>query len=385
MLIFKLILKNAFRSKLRSTLTIAGIALAIIAFGFLRTVVEAWYAGVEASSASRLVTRNSISLIFPLPIAYKEKIRQIEGVATVSYGQWFGGIYIDQKNFFANFAIDPQSYLDLYPEYIITDEQKKAFLTDRKGAVAGRKLIERFEWKIGDNITLKGTIFPGDWEFVLKGVYKGRDKTTDESQFFFHWDYLNEIVRKTAPGRADQVGFYLISVKDPAFAATVAEKTDRTFKNSLAETLTETERSFQLSFIYMTEAILFVIQLVSLIIIIIILAVVANTMAMSVRERLAEFAVFKTIGFGGGRITLLIFGESLLITTIGCIIGIVCTFPAADAFASAMSNYFPVFIITKETIYLDIGVSFLIGTVSAVFPTLRAIRVQIAENLMRVR
>ncbi len=385
MLILKLMFKNAFRSKLRSTLTILGLTLAIIAFGFLRTVVEAWYAGVEASSASRLVTRNAISLIFPLPIAYKEKIRQIEGVEMVSYGQWFGGIYIDQKNFFANFAIEPESYLKLYPEYIIQDEHKKAFMKDRKGAVVGQKLVERFGWKIGDNITLKGTIYPGNWEFILLGIYKGKDKTTDESQFFFHWDYLNENLKKTAPSRADHAGFYLVGVKDPRFAVPVSEKIDKQFKNSLAETLTETERAFQLSFIYMTEAILVVIQIVSLIVILIILAVVANTMAMSVRERLPEFAVLKSLGVGGWRISLLIFGESLVITSIGCILGILLTFPAAKAFAAEMSNYFPVFIITQETIYLDIAISFLIGIIAAIFPTIRAIRVQIAESLMRVR
>lgn len=385
MLIVRLIFKNAFRSKLRSALTIAGISLAIVAFGFLRTVVDAWYAGVEASSASRLVTRNAISLIFPLPIAYKEKIRQVEGVDKVSYGNWFGGIYIEEKNFFANFAVEPGSYLELYPEYLISEEHKTAFLKDRKGAVAGQNLFKRFGWKIGDNITLKGTIYPGNWEFVLRGVYKGRDKNTDESQFFFHWDYLNEIMKKVAPVRADQTGFYLIGVKDPSLSVTVSQKIDKMFKNSLAETLTETERSFQLSFIHMTEAILIVIQVVSLIVIIIILAVTANTMAMSVRERLSEYAIFKTMGFGGWHITLMIFGESLIITTIGCLIGIACTFPAADAFANAMSNYFPVFIITKETIYLDIAASLLIGIISAAVPSLRAVRVQIAEHLMRVR
>ncbi len=385
MLIVRLIFKNAFRSKLRSILTIAGLALAIVAFGFLRTVVDAWYAGVEASSASRLITRNSISLIFPLPIAYKDKIRQIEGVDLVSYGNWFGGIYIDEKNFFANFAVEPKSYLQLYPEYIISEEHKIVFLKDRKGAVAGQNLVERFGWEVGDNITLKGTIYPGNWEFVLRGIYKGRDKTTDESQFFFHWEYLNEIMKKSLPNRADQTGFYMIGVKDPSLAVSVSEKIDQMFKNSLAETLTETERSFQLSFIHMTEAILIVIQVVSLIVIIIILAVTANTMTMSVRERLPEFAVFKTLGFGGGHITLMIFAESLIITTIGCIIGIACTFPAANAFANAMSNYFPVFVITKETISLDIAASIFIGVISAVFPSLRAVRVRIAENLMRVR
>lgn len=385
MLIIKLMFKNAFRSKLRSTLTIIGIMIAIIAFGFLRTVVEAWYAGVEASSASRLVTRNAISLIFPLPISYKEKIRQIEGVELVSYGQWFGGVYIEQKNFFANFAIEPDSYLKLYPEYIIPEEQKRAFMRERKGAVAGKKLLERFGWKVGDNITLKGTIYPGNWEFVLLGVYRGKDKTTDESQFFFHWDYLNENLKKTTPSIADQAGFYLVGVKDPRLAVSVSEKIDRQFKNSLAETLTETERAFQLSFIYMTEAILFVIQLVSFIVIIIILAVVANTMAMSVRERLSEFAVLKALGVGGWRIALLIFGEAFVLTSIGAVLGILLTFPAANAFAKEMSNYFPVFIITKETIYMDIAISFLIGIIAAILPAFRAIRVKIAESLMRVR
>ncbi|MCX7913003.1 MAG: FtsX-like permease family protein [Thermodesulfovibrionales bacterium] len=385
MLLFKLIIKNAFRSKLRTILTILGLVIAVVAFGFLRTVVEAWYSGVEASSASRLITRNAISLVFRLPISYKEKIKQIEGVQIVSYGNWFGGVYIDPKNFFANFAVEPKSYLDLYPEYIVSEEEKIAFFRDKRGAIAGKKLIDKFGWKIGDTITLKGTIYPGEWEFVLKGIYKGRDRNIDESQFFFHWDYLNEGLKKKAPAFADQTGFYIVGVTDPRLAAIVSERIDGTFKNSLAETVTETEKAFQLSFIYMTEAILIVIQAVSLIVIIIILAVVANTMAMSVRERLAEFAVLKTIGFGKWNIILLIFGESILITTIGCFFGIILTFPAAKAFADEMSNYFPIFNVTRETICLDIAVSFLIGILAAIIPTLRAINVNIAESLTRIR
>ncbi|MCX8031149.1 MAG: FtsX-like permease family protein [Thermodesulfovibrionales bacterium] len=385
MLIIKLVFKNAFRSKLRSFLTILGLSLAIVAFGFLRTVVEAWYAGVEASSATRLVTRNAISLIFPLPISYKEKIRQVEGVDIVSFGHWFGGVYIDPKNFFANFAIEPESYLKLYPEYLIPEEQKKAFIKDRKGAIAGKKIVEKFGWNLGDNITLKGTIYPGNWEFVLRGLYIGKDKTIDESQFFFHWDYLNENLRKFSPSIADHAGFYIVGIKDAKYAAIVSERIDKQFKNSLAETLTETERAFQLSFIYMTEAILFVIQLVSLIVIIIILAVVANTMAMSVRERLPEFAVFKALGVGGWRVVFLIFGEALILTTIGCLIGTILTFPAAKAFADKMSNYFPVFIVKDETLIFDIIITLVIAVVSSILPTIRALKVTVAESLTRVR
>jgi len=382
--ILKIITKNALRHKLRTFLTILGVAIAILAFGLLRTVISAWYAGVEASSASRLVTRNSISLIFPLPLSYKDKIRQIDGVKLVSFGNWFGGIYIDEKNFFANYAVEPKGYLTLYPEIIIPEDQKKAFLQDRKGAVAGRILIEKYRWKIGDIITLKGTIFPGEWDFVLRGIYTGRDKTVDESAFFFQWDYINETMKKTTPLRADQVGWYMIGITNPNLAADVAVRIDKTFKNSLAETLTETEKAFQLGFISMTEAIVIAIKLVSFVVIFIIMVVVANTMAMTARERIGEYAVFKTLGFGGWHIARLIFGESLLISLIGCILGIALTFPAADIFSSSLRTYFPVFNVATKTIYMDIGASVLVGSVAAVFPTWRAIKIRIADGLRRI-
>jgi len=382
--ITKLLAKNAFRHKLRTGLTILGITVAILAFGLLRTVVNAWYAGAEGSSASRLVTRNAVSLIFSLPLAYMDRIRQVPGVATVSYANWFGGVYIEEKNFFANFAIDKAAYFDLYPEFILPAAQKKAFLSDRKGCVAGRKLAERFGWKVGDNIVLKGTIFPGQWEFVLRAIYTGQRKTTDETQFFFHWDYLNETLKKTSPLRADQVGFYLIGVKNPDQAADVAAAVDNLFKNSLAETLTETEKAFQLSFVAMSDAIIAVIQIVSFIIIIIIMAVMANTMAMTARERMTEYAVMKTLGFGGWHIAGLIFGESLLIAGIGCAFGIALTFPAAKWFSDTMGAFLPVFNVEKKTLYLDFVAAVIVGVVAAAFPTWRAVNTRIAEGLRRI-
>jgi len=245
----KLLIRNAFRHKLRTGLTILGITIAILAFGMLRTMVSAWYAGVEASSANRLVIRNAISLVFPLPLAYKDKIRQVGGVTLVSWGNWFGGVYIEEKNFFPNFAVDPRSFLALYPEYIIPDLQRAAFLNDRKGAVAGKKIAEKFGWKVGDTVTLKGTIFPGNWEFTIRGIYRGKDRSVDETQFFFHWDYLNETMRKAFPRRADQAGYYIIGIANPNLAGEVSTTIDGTFKNSLAETLTETEKAFQMSFV----------------------------------------------------------------------------------------------------------------------------------------
>jgi putative ABC transport system permease protein len=382
--LLKLLFRNAFRHKLRTSLTILAITIAILAFGLLRTVIRAWYGGVEASSASRLITRNSVSIIFSLPLSYKDKIRQIDGVKQVSWGNWFGGIYIDEKNFFANFAVEPGSYLELYPEFLLPPDQLSAFLRDRKAFVAGRKLAAKYRWKIGDTITLRGTIFPGNWEFVMRGIYQGRSENTDESQFFFHWNYLNETVKKNFPARADQVGFYMVGITRPDRAADVTLAIDRTFKNSLAETLTETERAFQLSFITMTEAIITAIQLVSFVVIIIIIAVVANTMSMTARERIGEYAIFKTLGFRGWRIAVMIFGESLLITMMGGALGILLTFPAASVFRSFLGTYFPVFNVAEETIYLDIGASLLVGLIAAIVPTWRGITIRIADGLRRI-
>jgi putative ABC transport system permease protein len=382
--VLRLIFKNSFRHKLRTFLTVLGVAVAILAFGLLRTVIDAWYAGVEASSANRLVTRNAISLIFPLPLSYKEKIRQIEGVKSVSYGTWFGGIYIDEKNFFANYAMEPEHYLAIYPELILPPDQRAAFYRDRKSAVAGRKLADRFGWKVGDNVTLRGTIFPGNWEFIIRGIYQGRDENVDETAFFFHWNYLNETMKKTAPGRADQVGWYMVEIRNPNVAADVSVRIDKMFKNSLAETLTETEKAFNLGFISMTEAIIIVIQLVSYVIILIIMAVVANTMAMTARERIGEYAIFKTLGFGGFHVAGLIFGESLFITAMGAVTGILLTFPASRIFAQQLSAYFPIFNVDPKTIYLDIAAAGLIGFSAAVFPTWRAVRIRIADGLRRM-
>jgi putative ABC transport system permease protein len=383
-MLLKLIFLNAFRHKLRTLLTICGICVAILAFGMLRTLVSAWYAGVEASAANRLVSRNAISLVFSLPLSYREKMRSVEGVKNVSFGNWFGGVYIDEKNFFANFAVEPKSYLEMYPEYMLPVDQKEAFLRDRKAFVAGRKLAARFGWKLGDTITLKGTIFPGDWEFVLRGIYTGRDKTIDESQFFFHWNYLNESLKKNNTRRADQVGFYIITIENAAAAARTAEELDAQFKNSFAETLTETEKAFQMSFVSLSEAIISAIRLISLVVIVIILAVVANTMIMSVRERTGEYAVLKTLGFGGSFIAVLILGESLVISMLGGALGIVLTFPAAQIIGQAVGDWIPVFNVAPETIYMDIGAAVLVGLSAAVFPIWRATTIRIAEGLRRI-
>lgn len=383
MLLLKILFRNAFRHKLRTILTVMGMAIAILAFGVLRTVVDAWHAGVEASQANRLITRNAISLTFSLPLSYAEKIRQTRGVEKVSYGNWFGAYYKEERNFFANFAVEPQSYLGIVDEFVLAPSERSDFVKDRRAAVAGRKLAERFGWEKGDIVTLKGTIFPGDWDFVVKGIYRGRDETVDETVFFFHWDYLNETMKEREPRRADQVGFFIIEIERPEMAAAVSARVDAMFTNSLAETLTETERAFQMSFVSMTEAIMTAIQLVSVVVIAIIMAVTANTMAMSVRERLREYAVMRTLGFGAGTVTLLIFGESAVITFTGALAGMALTFPAASLFRSELGQFFPVFIVKEATMYLDLAAALLVALVSAAVPAYRAATVPVTAALRR--
>lgn len=384
MFMLKLIIRNALRHKLRSCLTVIGVAIAILAFGLLRTLVGLWYLGVESSSATRLVTRNSISLVFTLPVAYKERIRQVPGVTHIGAMNWFGGIYINEKNFFPNFAIEPQTLFDLYPEFQVAPEEKKAFLLDRQGVIVGRKLAAKFGWRLGDRVVLKGTIFPGQWEFTIRGIYHGAQRSTDETQFFFSWDYLNESLRRSIPRRADQAGIYVVGVADPERAAEVARNIDTIFKNSLAETLTETEKAFQLSFVAMTEAIMVAIQIVSYVVIVIIMVVAANTMAMTARERLSEYATMKSLGFKWFHIGIVIFGESVWIALCGGLLGIALTFPASGLIERELSQFFPVFHVTMTTVLIQLLSALLVGVTAALFPTWRGATITIADGLRRV-
>jgi putative ABC transport system permease protein len=384
MYLLKLIFRNAFRHKLRTSLTMLGLLVAVLAFGLLQTVVDAWYAGANAASTTRLITRNSISLVFPLPTIYRERIRQLPGVRAVSYANWFGGVYIAEKNFFPQFAVEARGYFELYPEFVFAPDDFREFLRDRKGAVVGRKLADTHGFKVGDVIPIRGTIFPGNWEFVVRAIYDGAESGTDTSQLFFHWDYLNETMKKTASRRANQVGIYLIGLTSADRAAEVAQAVDATFRNSLAETLTETEKAFQLGFVAMTEAIVVAIRIVSFLVIFIIMAVMANTMAMTARERVAEYATLKAVGFGPAFLAALIVGESLAIAAIGGLLGIACTFPVAYEFGKAMGTLFKVFEVSNETVLLQIAAVTVVGIVAAAVPSVRAARVKIAEGLRHV-
>ena len=296
---------------------------------------------------------------------------------------WFGGIYKEPKNFFPQFAVSPD-YFEVYPEFAPAENQFSDWQRDLRGCIVGASLAASYGWKIGDAVTLKGAIFPGDWSFVVRGIYPGKQDNTDLRQFFFHWDYLNETVKQRYPRRADQVGVYISRIKDVDAMARIALDIDGQFRNSAAETLSETEKAFQLGFVAMTGAIVSAIQLVSYVVIIIIMAVMANTMAMTARERTAEYATLKALGFSPAFVAALIVGESLIIAGIGGLLGILLTFPLARAFSAQLGTFFPSFNVSPDTVLLQVVCALGVGLLAAIAPARHAARVKIVEGLRAV-
>ena len=385
MLILNLMLRNVWRHKGRAILTLLGLVIATLAFGLLSTVVSAWYAGAEGASSARLVTRNSISLVFPIPVSHYDRIRQVDGVKRVSWANWFGGVYKEPKNFFPQFAVDPESYLELYPEYVLTEVERDAFIKDRRAAIVGRKIADTYGFKVCDMVTLMGQLYPGNWEFQIAGIYEGKSPATDTAQMLFHWNYLNEEAkRRVLPRAANTTGVFVVEISEPARAAEISVQIDSLFRNSAFETLTETEKAFQLGFVAMTEAIVLAIQIVSYVVILIILAVMANTMAMTARERTGEYATLKALGFSPLFVAGLITGESLLLAVMGGAAGMLLTFPVAEWFSSAMGTFFRVFEVSRETSLMQLILAVAVGLLAAAVPALRSSRVRIVEGLRAI-
>ncbi|GAA5183806.1 ABC transporter permease [Niveibacterium umoris] len=379
--IARLIFRNAWRHRLRTTLTLLGMVVAVLAFGLLRTFVDAWYAGVESAAANRVISRNAVSLVFPLPLSYRDRIRAVPGVKQVSWANWFGGIYKEPRNFFAQFAIEPASYLKLYPELLLSDEERADFIRDRRGCIVGAKLAEKYGFKVGDTITLRGTIYRGDWSFVVRGIYHAASKKTDVSTMFFHWDLLNESLKKISPRYVNNIGVFVTEVEDANNVAQISLDIDAQFKNSAAETLTETEQAFQLSFVAMSDAIITAIRAVAYVVIIIIMAVMANTMAMTARERTAEYATLKALGFKPSFVGWLIFGESLLLAWIGGAVGMLLTLPATHALGASLGAFLPGLDASNATLLSQFFAATLVGVVAAIAPVRRAMSIRIVEGL----
>src|SRR2546428_5914272 len=385
--LLRLVFKNLFRHRLRTALTIVGIATAVMAFGLIRTIVGAWNAGVTGAAANRMITRHRVSLIFPIPLPYRNEIARVPGVTAVSWANWFGGVYgepNDFKNFWPRFAVDPDTYFDLYPEFQLPPDQLAAFKKERNACIIGRKLAQQHGFKIGDAITMEGDIFPGRWEWVVRGIYTGRDQTVDETQMFFQWNYLYEQVQQREPGRPVEAGWYILRVQPPDAMPQVSKTVDEQFLNSRAPTKTESEKAFQQGFVQMSSAIITSLQVISIVIVGIILLVLANTIVMAVRERTREYAVLKTLGFSARHLVVFIFGESLFIAVSGGVLGLALTYPMVAGFGKALPTFFPVINVAPLTVVLALGAAVIARLAAALFPATRVVRTSIVTGLRMV-
>ncbi len=384
MRVFKLIFRNLLRHKLRTLLTIVGIAVAVMAYALLRTVISAWYISLEMTSPNRLIVRNSVSFIFPLPEHYMSRIATVPGVTAVTHATWFQGIYIDERHFFARMAVDPETFLDMYDEFSVDPIQLARWKQHRNGAIVGIKTANQFNIRIGDIMSVQGDIFPGMYNFEVMGFYRKKRQFADETNMVFHWSYIDETMKKTMPSRAGNVGWFVVKIANPDQAPAISAAIDAMFKNSPAETTTETEKAFTLGFISMSSTILTAMQFISYIIIGIILLVLANTMVMTARERVVEYAVLKTLGFTGYHLFGLITGESLLISFLGGGLGMLLTYPIVAGIAVQLSNLFPEFVITAETLLTAGSFAVLVGLLASIVPLHRALTTRIVEGLRNV-
>ena len=378
-----LVLKSARRSKRRTALTMISVALAVFLFAALRSVLDGFDAVSAASSAQRLVTIRSTSMIFSMPTSHTEAIRSTAGVTDVTWANWFGGIYKDPKNFFGQFAVDPESYLRMYPEVILTPEEKAAFLADRTGCIVGDGLAKKYGWQLGDRIVLQ----PGipvygslDYPFTIRGIYRAGSSAVDNQSMLFHWKYADE--RSSPKG---QVGWVVTRVSDPEQATQVIAAIDQRFANSPYETKTETEQAFSAQFASMLGNLNLLLGSVALAVVLSTLFVAGNTMAMSVRERTTEIAVMRTLGYPALTIFLLVVGEGLLVAVVGGAMGAALARAVVNAeFLGLAGGFIPLFGVNNWNVVVGIGLSVFIGVVAAVIPATMASQLKIVDALRRV-
>jgi putative ABC transport system permease protein len=371
-----LILGNILRrSKLRNALTILVVGLAILLISILSGVMAALEAGVDMADAKQLVTRNKVSLIFPLPMSYGEKLRAVPGVKNIAAANWFGGVYKEARNFFPHVAIQPEPFLEINgPRYVLKPEEREAFLRDRGSCIVGAGTAGRFGIKVGDTMTLQGDIYPGQWTFTVRAIYTVKRPGDDDTWMLFHWDYLNERLKAERPQSADRAGWFVLQIDDPSKAASIAKTVDGIFENSPAQTLTETEASFQMGFVKMMGNIQFILGFVGVGVVFTMLMVALNTMMMSARERITEVGVLKSMGFSGRTMVGLVLAESVTIAMAGAVAGTLLSLLIEKFLRPMLSSVVPTFYVPLWAQVLGLAVGLLIGVVSGLIPGFQASR-----------
>lgn len=378
--------RNALRNKFRTSLTVIGAAVAVLAFIMLRTVLSAWNVAADHAAKDRLGTRHKVSFILPLPKKYIDTVRAVPGVKQACYSNWFGAKDPkDENNFFASLAMDP-TCLEVFDEMVVEPGEKAAWLADRKGAIVGDVLAKKLGVKVGDRVTLSGTIYPGDWQFTVDGIYKATRKSVDRSQFIFHWDYLNESLPVQ---RREQIGWISARVDDPSRGAAISAEIDRIFDEKDVQTATMSERAMNLSFMAMLSAMLSALNIVSVIILLIMMMILGNTIAMAVRERTREYGVLRAVGFSPRHIGIFIVGEAVTVGLLSGFVGLALAYPIVELgmgrfLEENMGGMFPYFRIEISTMVAAVFLAVGLSTLAAILPAYQASKLSVTDALRRV-
>ncbi|MGB3563542.1 MAG: FtsX-like permease family protein [Thermoanaerobaculia bacterium] len=379
-----LVWSNLKRKKLRTLLTVLSILVAFVLFGYLAAIKRAFNQGIDVAGLDRLIVRHKVSIIQFLPESYKGRMEKIRGVSSAVFATWFGGIYQKPSNFFAQLPVVPEEFLDMFPEYILSEEEEQAWLETRSGAIAGRILADRFDWKVGDRIPIQATIWTKkdggtSWEFDLVGIYEGAEKGTDTSQFFFRHDFFHE----TRAWGSGNVGWYYVRIDEPERAAEIARLIDEEFANSPHETKTEPEGAFVQGFAKQIGNIGAIMMAILSAVFFTILLVAGNTMAQSVRERTEELGVLKAMGFTHRGVLGLVLAESCLLAMLGGFLGLGIAWFLITWIGDPSGGALPIFFFPTRDLVLGIVLVLLLGLATGLLPALQAQRLQIADAMRR--
>ena len=383
--------RNLSRNRFRTVLTILGVIVAMLAFLALRTVIYAWTVAAEVAPKDRLVTRNKVTFIMPLPRNYFDRVKQTPGVKATTFANWFGGRDPNNEHeMFSTLAVDTPTIFEVYSEMKVPDDQLQAWKEDRSGAIVGDVIAKKLGWKIGDKVTLISGIYfaPPDnpWTFTIRGIYKATARSVDRSTFMFHWSYLNDRVTGSSH---DQVGWIISRVNDPSQTANLSQIIDRGFEDRDIQTASQDERSFNASFLASISAVLKAIDIVSIVILGIMMLVLGNTIAMGVRERTNEYGVLRALGFSGRRLALIVVGESIAAGVVGGIAGVVLAYPLVENgigrwLEENMGMFFPFFRIAPEAAVLALILAVTLSAVAALIPAWRVAKLDVIDALRRV-
>lgn len=379
--------KNITRNRFRALLTVLGVAVAILTFVLLRTVIWSWTAAVEQSATDRIGIRHKITFIMPLPKKYIEEVRQIPGVTAAAYANWFGAKDPKHdKEFFGTIAVEPDEILKVYDEVKVKPEELESWKQNRRGALVGDALAKKLGWKVGQEVILRGTIYPGDWTFQISGIYTATRASVDRSSFYFHWKYLNESL---PPARQDKIGWVVARIDNPGRSAEICRAVDAKFDDRDVQTLCMSERAMQASFLGMMSAVLKAVDVVSIVILLIMTLIIGNTIAMGVRERTTEYGTLRAIGFVPKHIVLFVLGESLVTGLLGGGLGLLLSYPIVEKglgrfLEENMGAFFPFFRIQPATAVAALAASLLLSALAAALPAYGTTRLKTVEALRRI-